>query len=343
MVLTDEEKELRTRAVLYSQQDSDDNELEEQIILITQKLLNDGLFEDLVTQDVEQGIIQDIKNKLHSLNPLRPPPSLNALVWYHTLLYKTAKYGSWTLKTKCGETGVVPYHPLLIEATDNHVRVETVIGGEYIQYQNAEEMGPWEEVNILEFLFCVMVKSDSNLASSGIVNVVASPELELCFNTSTERDEEVDDIYTNKKNETYIVSNNNLSKLYALRPVGADSMRFAQFATEYYVDFKGGRAIVDPETGLGGESEDRIVGGEGYAPLYMQLTNRKIMKKRTRADKLMAVPLLMPHNTLGNYGERILFKPWRSKEELLNELSEEDKLRCKQVRLQLFPMGVFPS
>ena len=93
---------------------------------------------------------------------------------------------------------------------------------------------------------------------------------------------------------------------------------------------------------LGGESGDRIVGGEGYAPLFMQLTNRKIMKKRTRADKPRAVPLLMHQNTLDDYGERKLFKPWRSKEELLNELSEEDKFRCRQVRLQLFPLGVFP-
>ena len=341
MVVTDAEKELRARAVLLSQQERDNYEHEEQIILITQELLREGLFEDLLTQDIEKGVIEDMKNKLYSLNPQRPSTSLNALLWYHTLLYKTAKFKSWTLRTKCGETQVTPYHPLLIEATDNYVRVETVIGGEYIEYGDTEERGPWNEVNILEFLYCVLTKRDSHLASTGVVNVITSPDLELCFNTSTERDEEVDDVYKNKKNETYIVSNSDLGKLYALRPARVEKMSFAQFATEYYVDEKRGRAIIDQESGLGGDSGDMIVGGEGNAPIFMQLTNRRIMKKRTRADKPKVVPLLMHNNTLDEYGEASLFKPWRRKEELLNGLSEEEKLTCRQVRLQLFPFSVF--
>ena len=343
MVVTDAEKELRTRAVLLSRQESDNYEHEEQVMLISQKLLEEGRFEDLVTQDVDKGIIQDMKNKLYSLNPQRSPRSYNALVWYHILLYKTAKHKTWTLKTKCGETQVVPYHPLLLEATDNYVRVETVIGGDYIKYEHTGEKGPWNEVNILEFLYCVMVKSNTYLASSGVVNVITSPDLELCFKTSTEKDEEVDDVYRNKKNEAYIVSNSNLGKLYALRPDGVEAMRFAQFVTEYYIDKKVNRAIIDQESGIGGDSEDTIVGGEGNAPIFMQLKNRKIMKKRTRADKLKVVPLLMNSGTLDEYGEAIMFKPWRRKEELLNGLSEEEKLRCRQVKLQLFPFGVFPG
>ena len=147
----------------------------------------------------------------------------------------------------------------------------------------------------------------------------------------------------NRKNETHIVSNGDLAKLYSKRPEGAEAMTFAEFTTEYYIDRWGNHAIIDPETGLGGESEDVIVGGRALAPLFMQLTNRKVMKKRTRAEKNKPVPLLLHNNTLTDYGERILFKPWRSKEELLNEISEVEKSRCRQVRLQLFPMGVFPS
>ena len=120
-------------------------------------------------------------------------------------------------------------------------------------------------------------------------------------------------------------------------------MTFAELVTEYYIDWWGSHAIIDPETGLGGESEDVIVGSRTLAPLYMQLTNRKVMKKRTRADKNNPVPLLMHNNTLDDYGERILFKPWRNKEELLIGISDVEKSRCRQVRLQLFPMGVFPS
>ena len=343
MALTDAEKVLRARAVLLSQQVSDDYDQEKQIIYVTQKLLDEGLFEDLETESVEKGVIQDMKNKLYNLNPQRPSPSLNALVWYHTLIFKTAKYKSWTLKRKCGETKISPYHPLLVEATDNYVRVETVIGGDHIKYENTEGPGPWTEVNILEFLYSIMVKNDSYLVSSTTVNVIATPDLEHCFLESTERDEEVDDIFVNRKNETYIVSNGDLAKLYSKRPGGVEAMTFAEFVKEYYIDRWGNHAIIDPETGLGGESADVIVGGRALAPLYMQLTNRKVMKKRTRAEKDKPVPLLLHNNALSDYGERILFKPWRSKEQLLNEISDVEKSRCRQIRLQLFPLGVFPS
>ena len=343
MVLTDAEKVLRARAILLSQQVSDNYDQETQITTVTQKLLEERLFEDLETENVDKGVIQDMKIKLYNQNPQRPSPSLNALVWYHTLIFKTSKYKSWTLKRKCGETKIAPYHPLLVEATDDYVRVETVIGGDYIKYEDTEGPGPWTEVNIMEFLYSVIIKRNSDLVSSGTVNVIASPDLELCFQASTERDEEEDDIFTNRRNETYIVSNGDLGKLYSKRPGGAEAMTFAEFVTEYYMDKWGNHAIIDQETGLGGESEDYIVGGRTLAPLSMQLTNRKVMKKRTRADKNNPVPLLMPTNTLDDYGERILFKPWRSKEELLIGISEMEKSRCRQVRLQLFPMGVFPS
>ena len=343
MALTNAEKVLRTRAVLLSQQVSDDYDQETQITSIAQKLLAEGLFEALEKECLDKGALQDMKNKLYTLNPQRPLKSLNALVWYHTLLFKTAKYKSWTLKRKSGETHIIPYHPLFVEATDDFVRVETVIGGEYIKYEDTEGPGPWTEVNFLEFLYSVMVKSDSDLVSSGTVNVITSPDLEHCFLESTERDEEVDDIFMNRKNETYIVSNGDLAKLYSKRPQGVEAMTFAEFATEYYIDYWGNHAIIDPETGLGGESEDVIVGGRTLAPLFMQLTNRKVMKRRTRADKNKPVPLLMHNNTIDGYGETILFKPWRNKEELLVGISEVEKSRCRQARLQLFPMGIFPS
>ena len=343
MVLTDAEKVLRTRAVLLSQQVSDDHDQETQITSIVKKLLEEGLFEDLETENVDQGVIQNMKNKLHNMNPQRPSSSLNALVWYHTLLFKTGKCRSWTLRRKCGEIRIAPYHPLLVEAINNYVKVETVMGGDHIKYEDTAGPGPWTEVNILEFLYSVMVKNDSYLVSSTTVNVIATPALEQCFLESTERDEEVDDVFVSRKTETYIVSNSDLAKLYSKRPEGVEAMTFAEFATEYYVDWWGNHANIDPETGLGGESEDAIVGGRTPAPLFMQLANRKVMKKRTRDDKNKPVPILMPNNTLDDYGERILFKPWRSKEELLNGISEAEKSRCRQIRLQLFPMGVFPS
>ena len=83
------------------------------------------------------------------------------------------------------------------------------------------------------------------------------------------------------------------------------------------------------------------MGGEGRAPLSMKLSNTVIMKKRSEKSK--PVPLLLRSNTLDSYGERLLFQPWRSAEELHQKQTEEDKERQKQNRLQLFPMAIFPG
>ena len=76
------------------------------------------------------------------------------------------------------------------------------------------------------------------------------------------------------------------------------------------------------------------------APMAMKLSNNVIMKKRR--DKNRPVPLFFKSNTLDSFGERMLFQPWRSVDELLRRQSEEDKEKQKQNRLELFPMAIFP-
>ena len=65
------------------------------------------------------------------------------------------------------------------------------------------------------------------------------------------------------------------------------------------------------------------------------------MKKRD--EKNLPVPILLPSNTLDNYGERMLFRPWRALEELLVEGTEEEEQELKGNRLALFPMSKFPN
>ena len=73
----------------------------------------------------------------------------------------------------------------------------------------------------------------------------------------------------------------------------------------------------------------------------MKLSNEVIMKKRSERSR--PVPVLQHHNTLNSYGERLLFRPWRSLEELAEEQSDQDKEIQQQNRLQMFPMGIFPK
>ena len=164
-------------------------------------------------------------------------------------------------------------------------------------------------------------------------------EGELTFTEAGERDEERDEVYVNSIGESYIIKNGDLRKQYANRPAAVKDMTLAQFVIHYYRKQSHHQVVINPETGVGNDSEELIVGSELRAPLSMQLSNNVIMKKRT--GKSNPVPIFRMSSTLSNFGERLLFLPWSTSEELQQRLSEEKKEKMRQNRLQLFPMAVF--
>ena len=120
-----------------------------------------------------------------------------------------------------------------------------------------------------------------------------------------------------------------------------EAMTFAQFVTSYYRMQSGQRATIDANSDVGGESGEPIVGGGSMAPLFIKLSNNIIMKKRSDGSRL--VPVIQPSHTLDDYGEHMMFQPWRSVEELTQAVSEEEKTQQRQNRLALFPLGVFST
>ena len=195
------------------------------------------------------------------------------------------------------------------------------------------------DVRTVMLMMCTTVMMCTTLDMS----VITSQETEFNFKDSDEKDEECDDIFVNSKDENFIISNGDLRKLYTKRPdaSGVEDMTFGQFIIEYYRKHPRQSAVVDPVSGVGKESEQPIVGGEMGAPVAMKLSNNVIMKKR--CDKNKPVPLLLRSNTLDSYGERMLFQPWRNVGELLQIQSEEEKEKQTQIRLELFPMAIFPG
>ena len=198
----------------------------------------------------------------------------------------------------------------------------------------------WTQISILRFLHEVSQASFEEPVSQATITLMSSQEDELSFKESSERDEGCDDIFRNEKNEHYIIVNGDMRKLYAKRPLSMESMTFAQFVISYYRKRAGQRAIIDAQTDVGGESGEPVVGGESMAPLFIKLSNNIIMKKREDGSRL--VPLLQPSHSLDDYGERMLFQPWRSVEELTQVSSGEQKIQQRQNCLALFPLGVFP-
>ena len=245
---------------------------------------------------------------------------------------------------------MVAYHPLLLEALQQRVKVGVAMEPECWEpemnsHEDDQMMAgfAWKELSILNFLHGVSKENFEEPVSQGTVSVITSQEQEFNFKDSAEKDEEYDDIFVNSKNESFIISNGDLRKLYEKRPnaAGVKDMTFGQFIIDYYRKQSRQQAIIDPVSGVGEDSEELIVGGELKAPLAMKLSNSVIMKKRCDKNKL--VPLLLRSNTLDSYGERMLFQPWRNAEELLQQQSDEDKEKQKQNRLELFPMAIFPG
>ena len=108
-------------------------DVEEAIIEIAVTLTEEGLFEALEFEDIGGEAQQSIKRRLAELCPDKPPNLLNALMWYHVLLLRTGGGNQWTLKRGCGETLVKPYHPLLLEALQQEVKVRVAVEFEHME------------------------------------------------------------------------------------------------------------------------------------------------------------------------------------------------------------------
>ena len=345
--VTDQEKMLRARVLELSEQTLAGEDTLAAISNITVTLQAEGLFEELVSEHIERDILVHIKSQLSELLPLETDQSINTLLWYHTLLLKTGGCNQWTLRRLCGETQVTPYHPIIIEALKQNVEVKMAVAGEFLkpQVQDSETNAgeglmafAWRKLSVLEFLHGLSQADYEVPTSQATVSVISSQEPKRTFRESTEEDEEVDDIFVNRKGESFIIINGDLRKLYSKRPPRLQTMTFAQFVISYYRLKHGQKATVDPESDVGADSGEQIIGGEGRVPLYVKLSNKVILKKRS--GKSRPVPLLLG-SSLDAYGERMLFKPWRQLDELFVESTEAEKLLQSEVRLALFPTSTF--
>ena len=110
----------------------------------------------------------------------------------------------------------------------------------------------------------------------------------------------------------------------------------AQFATSYIKKDKRQKAVIDPRTDIGQQSNEAIVGGETQAPLCMKLSNKIIMKKRSEKSK--PIPLLLYTNSLDDYGERLMLQPWRSSTELVLASTVVHHWSLMKASAKLLPM-----
>ena len=348
--VTDKENMMRARVLELSKQTCAGEDTVAAILNITVRLEAEGMFEELVSESIERDILVNIKAQLTELLPLESDLSINTLVWYHSLLLKTGGSKQWTLRRKCGETHILPYHPFVLEALKQKVEAKIVVDEDFLKAEvdagaNGEDTEggfmslAWKEVSVLEFLHGLSQANYEEPVSQATVPIVSGQEQERTFRESDERDEEVDDIFVNRKGESYIIINGDMRKLYSKRPARLQQMTFAQFVMSFYRLKRGQKATIDPESDVGADSGEPIIGGEGRVPLYVKLSNKILLKKRS--DQSRPVPLLLGSSSLDSYGDRMLFRPWRQLDELSAEATEAEKLLQSQVRLALFPTNTF--
>ena len=216
-----------------------------------------------------------------------------------------------------------------------------VVTPEHLQPESGKGNSYWENVSLLKFLHGLsQAQHYKEPTSQSTVAVIASQGRERTFKEATEEDGETDEVFLNRKNEGFIIINGDLRKLYAKRPGALEEMTFAQFVITYYRLQHHQKAVLLPQSDIGQESSEPVIGGNTRAPLFLKLSNNIIMKKRV--DSSRTVPLLLFSNSIDSYEDRILFKPWRNLEDVELEGSEEETVEQRQNRLSLFPMGVFP-
>ena len=286
------------------------------------------------------------------------------VVQYHCLLYRTGAKGKWTHRRQAGESRVLPYIPLLLEANECQMTADVCFHGEEIKEEFGLGQGlnglpfhflqNWKEISVLEFINgCMPGKAPkvTGPASQVLVDIKAERDEDLTWRQGHDGNTE-EDVFLNKDDQPYIRTQGDVRIKYELRPESLDVMSLAQFATEYRIlessretyrqrSYDKIKSEIDSTTCVGPPSAGLIAGADNRAaPVSMKLMNNKIMVRRTRGAN--AVPLLLFSGALNRYSSRLLFQPWRELESIRVDQQDLETAAQRETRLQLFPMSVFP-
>ena len=369
--LHSDEMRLRTRAAELGQSYGEDVNTYNAIEEICNILMSEG-FDRLA---VAYGNLDWLKGRLSRQNE----NCCDNVIKYHALLQRTGGKKKWTFERSTGESCVVPYIPMLLEANDQKMEADVYFQGEQIETDDfgqdegltgfpPSSFGKWKEVSVLQFLNgCIpgskvpQIKGPSNQT---IVQIITERNVNLTWRATPDGDqgedgvgrEDVDqgeDVFFSKQGQPYMRTTGDIRVLYEMRPAAMEAMTLAQFATQYRVlmpsrethrrsAYEKTVAEIDPATKVGPDSSELIAGtSDRAAPVSMRLRNEKIMVKRSRGEN--AVPYFLYSGAVNRYANRLLFSPWRELESLDVEREDIETARERQTRLELFPMGVFEN
>ena len=365
-----EEMVFRRRAIELGKQASSDVGCEDVIVAIFKKLVSEGLY--CAHAEIDEEMV-DILNSQISQD--RSEERTKILRIYHYLMWKTAGDQKWTLRRNPGECNTITYLPHILLGNHMKMEAETVfcmrkaqldaedlssvliraiVNADESSSENAKsEFKPedWVEVSLIEFINGCLPGEQrlTEHRSQPITQVITSKERkltwkdaqdsdnhrgEVLFESQAEEEEELERKYVRTKFDVRI--------LYEMRPLRMKNMVLGEFASKYRRIKPGGNGLqaakdkIDPETGLGPDSSDKLVGENHLmAPRCMQLTNEDVMVKRSGKN---AVLHLLYDGKARRHGNQLLWSPWQFLEEIKDQDQDETEEQRRR-RHEVFPMS----
>ena len=195
LVVSEEEIDLRARAVQLGLQYNEQTCCEKAVLEIASILVDVGL--DIV--EISPELTEIIEGQQYEAIE-------NSILKYHNLIWRTAGSQACTLPRACGECYVTPYIPVILEATQMYMRADVVINGESLTTEIHElkndiasclsdpegEFTPetWREINVLDFIHSSLPNECkiSGLTGQSIVPVITSRNSDLTWREAVDSD-----------------------------------------------------------------------------------------------------------------------------------------------------------
>ena len=284
------------------------------------------------------------------------------ILLYHILIWKTTRAGSWTMERHPGELKVVAYMPALLEASALEVSAEICSTGDHLDcceqgvsdevkelIHNEEN---WKEISLLEFVNETIpadkVEKARGSTSQPVIPVIVSKDRNLSWRSAVDSDNtNGETVFQTEERKSYVRTFADVRIQYETRPDGMNGMVLGEFASQYRLlkqsghGYEKAKSSINAETLIGPPTDELVAGTSNIAaPYTMMLTNGKIMKRRQDVE---AVPILLFSGCSSEHANQLMWSPWRTLEEVTGIQEQEETENQKNIRLEIFPLSVFPS
>ena len=354
---TDEELYLRGRAVQLANTQEADIGCVTAIVNIMETLKMEGISDIKFDYSDGQNIGIALRKFLDQTQEVNED-----LLLYHILIWKTAGVGSWTMERHPGELKVTAYMPALLEATALEMAAEICTTGDHLDFSEqsvsdevkefVQDEENWKEVSLLEFVNettpADKVDKARGTASQPVIPVIVSKDRNLSWRCAVDSDNcNGETVFETDDMKSYVRTFSDVRIQYENRPDGMSGMVLGEFASRYRLlkpsghGYEKAKSSIDEVTLIGPPTDDLVAGTCNItAPETMMLKNGKIIKRRQDAD---AVPILLFSGCSSKHGNQLMWSSWQQLEEVTGIQEQEETDNQKKIRLQIFPLSVFPT